>query len=445
MTFKHKVVWSEGMFLRPQHFQQAERHIEFLIQHRARLLSAHYWGFKLLEIDEDALALGVVSIRRAEGVFPDGTVFSIPEHTSSPIELDVPLDIRSSKICLAVAPLREGMPSVAFERNSEVAARHIAQNVEVEDCNTIGGPAAEIQIGELLMRLVVESQVPAGWSKIGVMRIVERQANNVIVVDNDYIPPCLCVKQQSVLFSMVREVAGLLNQRVDALAGRLSDPGSGGITEISDFLLLGLANRWKPLLDHFVALDGLHPERLYSEFLSIAGELCTFSAKTRRSPPFAVYDHDDLAGTFRAVFASLRHSLSMVLEQNAIRIDLVERSYGVHIAQVHDRNLFTNASFVLAASANVPLEHVRSQLPAQVKIGPVEKIRDLVNLHLPGVGLRPLPIAPRELPYNAGYNYFEIETGHELWRELTRSGGLALHVSGTMPGLQIECWAIKKG
>jgi type VI secretion system protein ImpJ len=254
MTFKQKVVWSEGMFLRPQHFQQEERYFEFLVHHRARLLSAHYWGFHSFELDEDALTLGVVAIRRAEGVFPDGTAFSIPDHSSPPLELDVPQDVRSSKICLAVAPLRQGMATVAFGRNEEVAARNFAQIVEVADCNSVGGPAAEIQIGDLSLRLVVDSQVPAGWPKLGVLHVIERQANNVLAIDRDYIPPSLCVKRQSVLAGMNREVAGLLNQRVDALARRLADPGSGGITEVSDFLLLSLANRWKPVIDHFVAL-----------------------------------------------------------------------------------------------------------------------------------------------------------------------------------------------
>jgi type VI secretion system protein ImpJ len=444
MTFKQKVVWSEGMFLRPQHFQQEERYFEFLVHHRARLLSAHYWGFHSFELDEDALTLGVVAIRRAEGVFPDGTAFSIPDHSSPPLELDVPQDVRSSKICLAVAPLRQGMATVAFGRNEEVAARNFAQIVEVADCNSVGGPAAEIQIGDLSLRLVVDSQVPAGWPKLGVLHVIERQANNVLAIDRDYIPPSLCVKRQSVLAGMNREVAGLLNQRVDALARRLADPGSGGITEVSDFLLLSLANRWKPVIDHFVALDGLHPERMYSEFLAIAGELSTYSSKTRCSPAFSIYDHDDLAGTFRPVFASIRHSLSIVLEQNAIRIELSERSYGVHLGQVNDRNLFSSANFVLAATANVAPEQVRAQLPGRIKVGPPEKIRDLVNLHLPGIGLRPLPVAPRELPYNAGFNYFEMDTSHELWRELAQSGSLALHISGSLPGLQIECWAIKK-
>ena len=34
MNWFSKVVWSEGMFLRPQHFQQHERFIDHVIQGR---------------------------------------------------------------------------------------------------------------------------------------------------------------------------------------------------------------------------------------------------------------------------------------------------------------------------------------------------------------------------------------------------------------------------
>nr|MBP7660224.1 type VI secretion system baseplate subunit TssK [Burkholderiaceae bacterium] len=81
--------------------------------------------------------------------------------------------------------------------------------------------------------------------------------------------------------------------------------------------------------------------------------------------------------------------------------------------------------------------------PTQVKIGPVEKIRDLVNLQLPGVSLRSLPVAPREIRYHAGFNYFELDTSHELWRQLAQSGGLALHLSGEFPAIEFEFWAIR--
>jgi type VI secretion system protein ImpJ len=74
----------------------------------------------------------------------------------------------------------------------------------------------------------------------------------------------------------------------------------------------------------------------------------------------------------------------------------------------------------------------------------VEKIRDLVNLQLPGIGLRPLPVAPRQLPFLAGYTYFELDRGSEYWQQLINSAGFAMHVAGNFPGLQMRFWAIRK-
>jgi type VI secretion system protein ImpJ len=99
---------------------------------------------------------------------------------------------------------------------------------------------------------------------------------------------------------------------------------------------------------------------------------------------------------------------------------------------------------VLAVNAHMPGDALRGRFPTQVKIGPAERIRDLVNLQLPGVGLRPMPVAPRQIPYHAGFTYFELETrGSELWKQLETSGGLAMHIAGDFPGLALEFWAIR--
>ena len=94
----------------------------------------------------------------------------------------------------------------------------------------------------------------------------------------------------------------------------------------------------------------------------------------------------------------LRQSLSMVMEQTAIPIELQDRKYGVRVAIIPDVELQRTAKFVLAVEAQMPGEALRARFPTQVKIGPVERIRDLVNLQLPGVTLRPLPVAPRQIP-----------------------------------------------
>ena len=47
MAWNDKVVWQEGMFLRSQHFQQADRYTEHLVQMRAAPLRSHPWGVTL--------------------------------------------------------------------------------------------------------------------------------------------------------------------------------------------------------------------------------------------------------------------------------------------------------------------------------------------------------------------------------------------------------------
>jgi type VI secretion system protein ImpJ len=113
------------------------------------------------------------------------------------------------------------------------------------------------------------------------------------------------------------------------------------------------------------------------------------------------------------------------------------------VAAVGDRTLFGTAVFVLAVRADMPAEELRKRFPAQLKIGPVEKIRDLVNLQLPGIGLQAMPVAPRQIPYHAGFVYFELDQANELWGQLKTSGGISLHVAGEFPSLKMELWAVR--
>src|SRR3569833_3737195 len=97
--------------------------------------------------------------------------------------------------------------------------------------------------------------------------------------------------------------------------------------------------------------------------------------------------------------------------------------FGICVESVADPTLFDTAAFVLAARADVPSEDLRRRFPAQVKIGSVEKIRDLVNLQLPGIGLQAMAVAPRQIPYHAGFAYLELDRANEQWRALKGAGG----------------------
>jgi type VI secretion system protein ImpJ len=444
MTWYNKVMWTEGMFLQPQHFQQQDRFAGRQLDGRFAASIPWPWGFASLQLDDAALLLGRVALSSARGQLPDGLVFSIPGDDPAPPAFEVPGDVRDQVVVLAVAMARPGVAESDVEAaESSMPPRYRASDIDVADSHAASLREAPLQIGRLNLRLMLARDANEGYTTLGVARIIERRADGRVVLDTHYVPPMLHAPAHVVLDGYGREVLGMLHQRGEALASRLVQPGRAGVGEITDFLLLQVVNRHQPLFAHLQRLPVLHPERLYELCLGLAGELSTFR-DARRPAAYPEYRHDDLAGCFRAVMADLRQSLSMVLEQTAVPIDLQERKSGMRVAIIPDIELQRTASFVLAVNAQMPGESLRARFPTQVKIGPAERIRDLVTLQLPGVTLRALPVAPRQIPFHAGFTYFELDTrGNELWKQLETSGGLAMHIAGDFPGLALEFWAIR--
>ena len=131
------------------------------------------------------------------------------------------------------------------------------------------------------------------------------------------------------------------------------------------------------------------------------------------------------------------------MEQTAVTLNLVERKYGIHVAPITDPSLLKNSTFVMAVKADMQGDLLRSRFPSQAKIAAVETIRELISTQLPGLKLRALPVAPRQIPYHAGFTYFELERSGNLWAGLQRSGGFAVHLGADFPGLNMELWAIR--
>ena len=443
MTWNNKVVWSEGMFLQPQHFQQHDRYIEKLIEGRTSPIQSFDWGLSEVELDIDALAFGKIQINSARGIFPDGTPFNFPQQDKPPLPLDVGPDIQNETIVLALPLKRPGTVETDCEKNQEKGlARFIVDEIEVTDSNANTNNSAHLQIGQLQLQLMRSNDATDAYTTLGVAQVIERRTDNQLLLQKSFIPPMMHACADTTLSGYIQELCRLLYQRGEALAIRIAQPGSGGVAEIADFLLLQTINRNEPILDHFMRKQKLHPEHLFCHLLSLAGELETFNNQ-RRPQKYPEYQHDALAECFTPLMHSLRQSLSVVLEQNAIAIELQERQYNVKVAIIPDLTLLKSASFILAVNAQLPADKLRTQFKEQVKIGPVEKIRDLVNLSLPGIPMNVLPVAPRQIPFHTGFHYFEIEKENEMWRQLEQSGGLAMHVAGEFPGLSLEFWAIR--
>jgi type VI secretion system protein ImpJ len=442
MSIHNKVVWSEGLFLQPQHFQQQERYFERYVEARCRGLASNGWGFTEVELERDLLGIGKFGVRRLAGVFPDGTPFRLPDDDPLPLPIDIDANLRDQVIHLAIPLRRSGEPDLDREGASEVV-RHELAELPARDVSSTSPDTAVLEVATLRTRLLPASLLSDAYASIPLAHVVECRSDRQVVLEDRFIPTALHSRASARLSTMCTELVGLLHQRGEALASRVAATGRGAAAEFADFLMLQAINRHEPLFAHFAESGMVHPETLYQACACAAGELATFTTTAKRPPAWPAYQHDRLRESFDPVIASLRASLSVVLEQNAVPIPLESRKFGISVAIVSDRTLYSSAVFILAARADLPAEELRRRFPAQLKIGPVERIRELVTLQLPGVPVSPLPVAPRQIPFHAGFAYFELDQNTDLWDQLKSSGGLAMHVAGEFPGLSMEFWAVR--
>ncbi len=442
MSSNNRIVWSEGLFLRPQHFQQQARYLERFVEGRARELRAHSWGFTALEIERDLLGIGKLGLRRAAGVFPDGTPFRMPEDDPLPEPIELTSQVRDQRVFLAVPLRREGARE-SGRAEAAGALRYQVQDAEVRDVAAETHVTATLEVAALRTRLLLASEPRDDYACIPLAQVQECRADRRVMLDERFIPTVLSVREAARLATFVTELQGLLHQRGEALAARAVASGRGGAAEIADFLLLQSVNRYEPVIDHYAASTLLHPEDLYRLCVEIAGDLATLTAQSRRPPKLPGYQHEDLSAGYEPLMLALRASLSVVLEQNAVAIPLERKRFNISVGVVNDKSLFDSAAFVLAARADVPAESLRRGFPAQATIATVEGIAKLVNDHLPGVPLQALSVVPRQIPFHAGFTYFELDRNSPRFRELKSGGGIAIHVPDTFPELALELWAIR--
>ncbi|AQS86738.1 hypothetical protein AA101099_0092 [Neoasaia chiangmaiensis NBRC 101099] len=440
MSWGSRVVWQEGMFLRAQHFQQQDRWSAHDLAQGLSLTRAYGWGFAELDIARDLLASGRIGLSTAKGIFGDGTRFSAPDESLLPPPLSVPDGARDVLVYLAI-PIA-GPGRMEFSADSGLA-RFSGTSQEIYDTHSGSPDPATITVGQLAPRLMLGTDDRAGYHCLSVARIVEVAADRRVVLDATWIPPVLTCAATPILANLLIELAGILHQRGEAIAGRLSAIGARSNTEIADFMLLQSLNGWQPLTAHLADGARIHPEELFRLLLTMAGELSTFTETSRRPDRFEPYRHDDLHRSFGPVTAAIRRALSSVLEQTAVQIPLKEHRHGVSVGAIADRTILTGGSIVLAVRADVPIETLRRVFPTTVKIGAVEHIRELVNVALPGIELRLLPVAPRQMPFISNALYFELERHSTQWDALRHSAGFAIHVSHDFPNLRLELWAIR--
>ncbi|MGF6774724.1 type VI secretion system protein ImpJ [Paraburkholderia sp. GAS199] len=447
MSWYNKVIWSEGLFLRPQLFQQQERYLEQFAHKRAAPLSPFFFGFSQYAIDSEALALGKVVAKSATGVFADGTPFDFPGSTPPPAPLTIRPEHLDQVIHVAVPIRVPNAEETTFDESLHSLARHTVFDAELRDTNSIGQGSKTVQLSHLRLRLVPQKELTDEQIGLPLTRVKALRADGSIELDDTLVPPVSGYGASGLLVTWLAKVHDLTRLRASALAKRLTggDGQAGTVAEVSDYLLLQTLNRYEPMLQHLRRVPTTSPADVYALLLGMAGELSTYVRPETRRPleTHPPYRHTEPHLCLKPVVDDTHSLLNAVLVRSAQSIPLADAGYGMRNAVVDPGEMRSFSSLVLAVAAQMPADTLVQHFATQVKVGPSERLPDLVRSHLPGLVLQALPVPPRQIPFNAGYMYYELLRSGSLWDAVAQHGGIALHVAGDFPGLKLELWGIR--
>jgi type VI secretion system protein ImpJ len=443
MPWHSKVLWSEGLFLRPHHLQQSDRYIEHLIETRTRAVTPYPWGFTALEIDRDLTQQSRFSVRRASGIMPDGTPFDIPADSPVPAPIDVPETAAKQLVWLSM-PMSAANTREVDAASAESASRFFSAAEMLIDSTAALRVEEEIDVAYPRLSFEVRKTGKPGYVGLAMARIVEVR-DRTIVFDEKFAPPVLVCSAHPVVEGWTDRAIGWVDTKLEELARYAADPTSGGGLQSTDYFVLQLLNRTLPVLKHLRHSHYVHPERLYQELLRLVGDLATFASPERRARDYPAYDHDDLENIFEPVIRDLQDYLSARLGRRAIRLEIIERGPNAFVSTIRDRALFRNATFVLEVAARRPLTEIQSQFPHLFKLGPNTKMNEIVHAHLPGVPLVHLPTPPPQIRTISDHVYFYLDRATPLWPEFSTASAIGMHFSGDWPELQLELWAVLEG
>ncbi|MBL5885064.1 type VI secretion system baseplate subunit TssK [Lelliottia aquatilis] len=444
-TTKNKVIWQEGLFAQPQHFQQQQRNQEYLLNQRVNAQGDFVWGFITLSVNTELLAQGKLMLDHAAGCMPDGTVFSIPEQDQLPAPYQ-PVDLAkpgSHDIYLALPVISDITCEIEGRRSAgQGTERYSLTCSDIRDLHSDEGDVQQLVLGQLAPKIVSGADDLSALVTLPLCRIRSQLPNGALVLDDQFIPTCQAIRVSQVLNGFAGDVQGLISNRASELAKRIGSPEQSGIADVAEFMMLQMLNRNQMHFTHRTHLHTLHPESFYLDLVCLLGELMTFTENSRLPCPVEVYNHRDLTQSFKTVIPELRRALNTVLMPRAQNLPLIF-SDGVYIATVNDPTLLQSGSFVLAVRARMPQNQIILQFTQQSKIAATDKIRNVVSVQVPGVPLTPRTAAPRQLPYHDGYVYFDLDKGAGAWQDVVKAGAMALHISGTFPELDMQLWAIR--
>jgi type VI secretion system protein ImpJ len=445
MNNPSKVLWGEGMFLRPQHFQQQDRYHEARLNQTAMALHPYAWGVRKLAIDQDALKSDTLRVTELSLIFPDGEIYRAPGADLLPPQLrlgELEPGVQSMTFHAALPSLKAhgdncgkggANPDARFERHER----------ETQDLFTRAAEAPLTYLKKTL-RLVPELDALDSFESFPLVRL-RRLPTGGFDIDPSFMPPSVSIDGAPGLHAQLARLMEKLLAKVNALYGHHREPSKNVVEirggDVSSFWLLHTASTGYAALTHLLNHRELHPERLFGELLCLAGSLMTYS-RSFRLEDLPAYVHQDPGPAFARLDEIIRNLLDTVISSKYFSIALRNERPSYHLGALDSGKINGQSALYLAVGADLPALQLVDVVPLRFKVGAPEDVDKFVLSAMPGVKLVHAPQVPAAIPVRPGTCYFVLENKGALYENMLKAQAISIYVPNGIRDLKLELIAI---
>lgn len=445
MNINSKLLWGEGLFLRPQHFQQQDHYHERRLHEMAQALQPYSWGVLHMQCDKDALTNHTLRLLELSLIFQDGEMVKAPgtDDLPDPVDLsEVPPSMQTITYYIALPALKSFGGNFSADTHLN-GARYTQANIDTPDLFTKSANA-ELSYLKKTLRLVSELEPRDAYVNFPIVRL-RRLSTGGFELDPSFVPPSLTIRSAPLLFLQLRRLMDALQAKVNALYGHHREPSKNVIEfrsgDVSSFWLLHTASSAFASLSHYLHHPTLHPERLYEQLLSLAGSLLTYSRSVSLGD-LPTYQHQDPGPCFAKLHALIRELLDTVISSKYFSIALSEIKPSYHHGALDSGKINTETSLYVAVSADLPAIELVDAVPMRFKLGAPDDVEKFVLSAMPGVKLVHSPQVPSAVPVRPDTFYFLIENKGPLYERMLQAQSISIYVPAGIRDLKLELLAV---
>lgn len=438
MKLLSRVVWSEGMYLSPQHFQAQSRYFEDSVRFAVEHAWFEPWGLSSYELDQSAIANGRVRLISAKGIFQDGLTFDFNSECNPPDARNIqelfPSGAGYLDILLAVPVWKEQQPNCASNGYSG-NIRYQAGELSVRDLNT-GTDEKKIKICRKNIAILTQNETDDGWLTIPLARVKRDEAGG-FSYERNFVPPCTRTTASPWLTDLIGQLIEVL--RVKRSTITLSRNRAGGFSqlEVSKFWFLHTINDALATFQHLNNKKDAHPEEMFREMSRIAGALCTFKL-TSDPAGLPQYNHCKLYNCFEALGKHIREHLDVMVPSNTINVPIRSSPPNYYYGDITDQACFGRSRWILGIGSRAGEADVMTKTPNLVKVCSGEFIEKLVQRAMPGLVLSHLPVPPSAISAKLELQYFSISKSGPCWTHICETRQVGIYVPNDLPNAKVE-------